>query len=151
MIPPWSVVQELRDWLANPIENLNVAVGDNIRVWVVTLTGAKGTIYAGEKYKLKVRGATLQNKWLYRSIYRRWKGSTLKRNVCGIVRLAVSDPTIRLYPTLCTLEAPHPSLPPPILCCVQFTFPLDYPSKPPSVYFLQVCPRYASMIGSLST
>jgi ubiquitin-protein ligase len=68
LMPPWSIVQELRDWLANPIENLNVAVGDNIRVWVVTLTGAKGTIYAGEKYKLKVRGATLQSEWVYRSI-----------------------------------------------------------------------------------
>lgn len=47
--------QELREWLANPTENLQVAVGDNIRVWVVTLTGAKGTIFAGEKYKLKVK------------------------------------------------------------------------------------------------
>lgn len=37
------------------MENIQVAVGDNLRVWVVTLTGAKGTIYAGEKYKLKVR------------------------------------------------------------------------------------------------
>lgn len=47
--------QELRDWLANPMENIQVAVGDNLRVWVVTLTGAPGTVYAGEKYKLKVR------------------------------------------------------------------------------------------------
>ena len=31
-----------------------MAVGDNLRVWVVTLTGSKGTVYAGEKYKLKV-------------------------------------------------------------------------------------------------
>lgn len=50
------MLQELRDWLANPVENIAVAVGDNLRVWVVTLTGAKGTIYEGEKYKLKVGG-----------------------------------------------------------------------------------------------
>lgn len=36
-----------------------MAVGDNLRVWVVTLTGAKGTVFAGEKYKLKVRAAEL--------------------------------------------------------------------------------------------
>jgi len=40
--------------MATPIENIQVAVGENIRVWVVTLTGAKGTIFDGEKYKLKV-------------------------------------------------------------------------------------------------
>jgi len=44
----------LREWLANPMDNMHVAVGDNLRVWVVTLTGAKGTVFAGEKYKLKV-------------------------------------------------------------------------------------------------
>ena len=41
------------------MDNLHVAVGDNLRVWVVTLTGAKGTVFAGEKYKLKVRAAEL--------------------------------------------------------------------------------------------
>lgn len=39
------------------MDNMHVAVGDNLRVWVVTLTGAKGTIFAGEKYKLKVCAA----------------------------------------------------------------------------------------------
>ena len=51
--------QELREWLGNPTDNIHVAVGDNIRVWVVTLTGAKDTIFAGEKYKLKVGRAAL--------------------------------------------------------------------------------------------
>lgn len=58
--PPFQIKQELREWLANPMDNLHVAVGDNLRVWVVTLTGAKGTIFAGEKYKLKVRTADLE-------------------------------------------------------------------------------------------
>jgi ubiquitin-conjugating enzyme E2 W len=53
-----------------------VSVGSNIRVWIVTLTGADGTLYAGEKYKLKM------------------------------------------------------------------IFPKDYPTKPPSVYFLKPCPRH---------
>ncbi|KAM3577014.1 hypothetical protein VYU27_001155 [Nannochloropsis oceanica] len=72
----FRIQKELREWLANPMDNMHVAVGDNLRVWVVTLTGAKGTVFAGEKYKLK------------------------------------------------------------------FTFPVDYPSKPPSVYFLQPTPRH---------
>ena len=46
------------------MDNLHVAVGDNLRVWVVTLTGAKGTIFAGEKYKLKVRTAEVGKRLL---------------------------------------------------------------------------------------
>lgn len=72
----FRIQKELRDILKNPSENISVSVGDNIRVWIITITGAKGTVYAGEKYKLKV------------------------------------------------------------------TFPSEYPTKPPSCYFLQPTPRH---------
>jgi ubiquitin-conjugating enzyme E2 W len=48
------VQKELRAFLANPPENCRLVVGANIRVWVVHVTGAEGTIFAGEKYKLKL-------------------------------------------------------------------------------------------------
>lgn len=40
-------------FLEDPIENVRLSVGNNIRHWVVSMTGAKGTIYAGEKFRLK--------------------------------------------------------------------------------------------------
>ena len=48
------VQKELRAFLANPPENCKLSVGANIRIWVVQITGAEGTIFAGEKYKLKI-------------------------------------------------------------------------------------------------
>ena len=48
------VQKELRAFLANPPENCKLSVGANIRVWVVQITGAEGTVFAGEKYKLKI-------------------------------------------------------------------------------------------------
>jgi ubiquitin-protein ligase len=48
------VQKELRAFLANPPENCRLVVGANIRVWVVHVTGAEGTVFAGEKYKLKL-------------------------------------------------------------------------------------------------
>jgi ubiquitin-conjugating enzyme E2 W len=44
----------MRAFLGNPPEGCKLAVGSNMRVWVITVTGAKNTIYAGEKYKLKM-------------------------------------------------------------------------------------------------
>jgi len=70
------VQKELRAFVASPPDGCKLSVGANIRSWVVTLEGAEGTIYAGEKYKLKL------------------------------------------------------------------VFPKDYPSKPPSVYFLKPTPRH---------
>ena len=48
------VQKELRSFLANPPENCKLRVGANIRIWVVQITGAEGTVFAGEKYKLKI-------------------------------------------------------------------------------------------------
>ena len=62
--------------MKNPPHNCKLSVGTNLRVWIVTLVCPEGTIYAGEKYKLKM------------------------------------------------------------------IFPKDYPTKPPSVYFLKPCPKH---------
>jgi ubiquitin-conjugating enzyme E2 W len=48
------IQKELRAFTSNPPDGCKLAVGANIRVWIVTITGAEGTIYAGEKYKLKI-------------------------------------------------------------------------------------------------
>lgn len=48
------VQKELRAFLANPPDNCKLMVGANIRVWVIQITGAEGTVFAGEKYKLKM-------------------------------------------------------------------------------------------------
>lgn len=74
--PGARIQKELRSFMEQPPCNCKVAVGNNIKVWIITITGAEGTIYAGEKYKLKV------------------------------------------------------------------AFPKDYPTKPPSVYFLKPCPKH---------
>jgi len=70
------IAKELKDFLANPPENCKVTMGKSLNVWVVTIIGAKNTIFEGEKYKLRV------------------------------------------------------------------AFPADYPTAPPSVYFLQPPPRH---------
>ncbi len=76
------VQKELRAFLANPPENCKLSVGANIRIWVVQVTGAEGTIFAGEKYKLKI------------------------------------------------------------------VFPKDYPTKPPSVFFLKPTPRHVHVYSN---
>lgn len=48
------VQKELRSFMSNPPENCKVSVGSNIRTWVISITGADGTLYAGETYKLKM-------------------------------------------------------------------------------------------------
>jgi len=70
------IQRELKLFLQSPPENCKVEVGSNIRQWIVTIVGAESTIYAGEKYKLKM------------------------------------------------------------------IFPKEYPTKPPSVYFLKPCPKH---------
>mmetsp|Transcript_13009 Transcript_13009/g.18990 ORF Transcript_13009/g.18990 Transcript_13009/m.18990 type:complete len:309 (-) Transcript_13009:23-949(-) len=74
--PNYRIQRELKDFLKSPPPNLNVKVGKNIRVWIVTMVGTKGSLYEGEKYRLRVQ------------------------------------------------------------------FPPNYPTEPPSVYFLQPSPRH---------
>jgi ubiquitin-conjugating enzyme E2 W len=47
------IQKELRAFVSNPPDGCKLAVGANLRVWVITITGAEGTVYAGERYKLK--------------------------------------------------------------------------------------------------
>lgn len=70
------ISRELTDFVENPPDGCKVSVGKNLNVWIVTMTGAEGTIFAGEKYKLRV------------------------------------------------------------------SFPADYPTSPPSCYFLEPTPRH---------
>lgn len=74
--PNYRIQRELKEFLRSPPPNLSVKVGKNIRVWIINMTGTKGSLYEGDKYRLKV------------------------------------------------------------------TFPADYPTSPPSVYFLQPTPRH---------
>lgn len=74
--PNYRIQRELKEFLKSPPPNLNVKVGKNIRVWIVTMVGTKGSLYEGEKYRLRVQ------------------------------------------------------------------FPPNYPTEPPSVYFLQPTPRH---------
>lgn len=74
--PNYRIQRELKEFLKSPPPNLKVNVGKNIRLWIITVTGAKNTLYEGEKYRLRVQ------------------------------------------------------------------FPADYPTSPPSVYFLQPTPRH---------
>lgn len=70
------IAKELNEFASNPPENCKVTMGKNLNVWIVTLTGAKNTLFEGEKFKLRI------------------------------------------------------------------AFPADYPTVPPSVYFLQPPPRH---------
>lgn len=76
------IQKELQSFLADPPDNCELTVGNNIRSWVITLTGVTGTIFSGEKYKLQVK------------------------------------------------------------------FPKDYPTKPPSVYFLKPCPKHVHVYSN---
>ena len=48
------ISRELTAFVENPPDGCKVSVGKNLNVWIVTMTGAEGTIFAGEKYKLRV-------------------------------------------------------------------------------------------------
>jgi len=49
------IQRELRDFQTNPPPHCSVAVRpDNLNVWIITLAGVEDTVYAGEKYKLRV-------------------------------------------------------------------------------------------------
>jgi ubiquitin-conjugating enzyme E2 W len=46
----------MQNFLKNPPQNCELSVDPkNIRSWIVTLTGAKGTVYEGEKYRLQMQ------------------------------------------------------------------------------------------------
>jgi ubiquitin-conjugating enzyme E2 W len=53
--PNYRIQRELKEFLQSPPPNLTVKVGSNIRIWIVTLTGAANTIYEGEVYKLRIQ------------------------------------------------------------------------------------------------
>lgn len=49
------IQRELRDFQTNAVPHMAVVVSpSNMNVWVVTLTGVEGTLFAGEKYKLRI-------------------------------------------------------------------------------------------------
>jgi ubiquitin-conjugating enzyme E2 W len=75
--PNYRIQRELKEFLKSPPPGLSVKIsGKNVRLWVITLSMPDNSIYAGEKYKLRVQ------------------------------------------------------------------FPNDYPTSPPSVYFLPPTPRH---------
>ncbi|KAL7566461.1 hypothetical protein ACA910_000938 [Epithemia clementina (nom. ined.)] len=52
--PNYRIQRELKAFLTDPPPNLKVTVGKNLRVWIVTMKGAKNTIYEGETFKLRI-------------------------------------------------------------------------------------------------
>lgn len=74
--PNYRIQRELKEFMRAPPPNLKVKVGKNIRIWIITMKGARNTLYENETYRLRVQ------------------------------------------------------------------FPADYPTVPPSVYFLQPTPRH---------
>ena len=52
--PNYRIQRELKEFILDPPPNLSVKVGKNIRVWIVTMEGAKNTIYEGEVFKLRI-------------------------------------------------------------------------------------------------
>jgi ubiquitin-conjugating enzyme E2 W len=52
--PNYRIQKELKEFLKSPPPNLSVKVGTNLRVWMVTMEGAKNTIYEGETFKLRI-------------------------------------------------------------------------------------------------
>ena len=52
--PNYRIQKELKAFIKSPPPNLTVQVGSNIRLWVVTMVGAKNTIYEGEVFKLRI-------------------------------------------------------------------------------------------------
>eukprot|EP00529_Nitzschia_sp_RCC80_P019478 CAMPEP_0113485608 /NCGR_PEP_ID=MMETSP0014_2-20120614/24571_1 /TAXON_ID=2857 /ORGANISM="Nitzschia sp." /LENGTH=433 /DNA_ID=CAMNT_0000379259 /DNA_START=1 /DNA_END=1302 /DNA_ORIENTATION=+ /assembly_acc=CAM_ASM_000159 len=52
--PNHRIQKELKEFIKHPPDNLSVQVGKNIRIWIITIKGAKGSIYDGETFKLRV-------------------------------------------------------------------------------------------------
>jgi len=52
--PNYRIQKELKAFIKSPPPNLSVQVGANIRLWIVTILGAKDTIYEGEVFKLRI-------------------------------------------------------------------------------------------------
>lgn len=52
--PNYRIQRELKAFLADPPPNLQVKVGKNLRVWIVTMTGGPNTIYQGETFQLRI-------------------------------------------------------------------------------------------------
>ena len=52
--PNYRIQRELKEFVLDPPPNLSVKVGKNIRVWIVTMEGAKNTIFEGEVFKLRI-------------------------------------------------------------------------------------------------
>ena len=52
--PNYRIQRELKEFIKSPPPNLSVQVGSNIRVWIITMVGAKNSIYEGEVFKLRV-------------------------------------------------------------------------------------------------
>lgn len=52
--PNYRIQKELKAFIKDPPPGLTVKVGKNIRVWIVTMEGAKNTIYEGEVWKLRI-------------------------------------------------------------------------------------------------
>jgi ubiquitin-conjugating enzyme E2 W len=52
--PNYRIQRELKEFLRDPPTNLKVKVGSNIRIWIITMEGAVGSVYEGETYKLRV-------------------------------------------------------------------------------------------------
>jgi ubiquitin-conjugating enzyme E2 W len=50
----YRIQRELKEFIKSPPPNLVVKVGSNIRVWIITMEGAKNSIYEGEVFKLRV-------------------------------------------------------------------------------------------------
>ena len=48
------ISRELAEFQRSPPEGCKLTLGKNLNVWIITLTGSPGTIFEGEKYKLRV-------------------------------------------------------------------------------------------------
>ncbi|GKZ00926.1 hypothetical protein MPSEU_001044100 [Mayamaea pseudoterrestris] len=53
--PNYRIQRELKQFIQDPPPNLTVRVGKNIRIWIVTIVGAKGSIYEGETFQLRIQ------------------------------------------------------------------------------------------------
>jgi len=53
--PNYRIQRELKEFMKAPPPNLSVKVGKNIRVWIITMRGTKGSLYEGESYRLRVQ------------------------------------------------------------------------------------------------
>ena len=53
--PNYRIQRELKHFIQDPPTNLSVKVGKNLRVWIVTIVGAEGSIYEGETFQLRIQ------------------------------------------------------------------------------------------------